>query len=262
VAIRFPSRLALRCAAGLLAGLLAVAAPTLGRAAEATIFAAASTTNAISEIAALFEAQGEGRIVASFASSSILAKQIENGAPADIFVSANPRWMDYLEARGLVVPGSRRDLAGNRLVLIAPHDEAHDIEIGPELDLLDLLGRDRLAIGDPDHVPAGIYGRQALETLGLWRTVAQRLARAADVRAALVMVERGDTPLGIVYASDAAMSPRVRVVGRFPAELHPPIHYPAALVAGRDSPLAQSFFTFLGGAEARAVFARHGFTVP
>jgi molybdate transport system substrate-binding protein len=170
-------------------------------------------------LAVLYETVARVRITASFAASSTLAKQIEAGAPADIFLSANPRWMDYLETGGHLIEGSRRDLVGNRIVLIAPEDSPlGNLKINAELDILHLLeGHSRLAMGDPAHVPAGLYAKQALQTLGLWETVANRLAPMADVRAALTLVERGETPLGLVYATDAAISERVKVVGTFPA---------------------------------------------
>lgn len=230
--------------------------------ASVLVFAAASTTEAVSEAARLFAARGGGRVRASFASSSTLARQIEQGAPADLFISANPKWMDFLEARGLIVPASRFDLLGNRLVLVAPADSAAaPVPIGEGFPLAEMLGGRRLAMGDPDHVPAGIYAREALRSLGVWAEVAERLARTGDVRGALALVARGETPFGIVYASDAAAAPGVTVVGAFPQGSHPPITYPAALVAGRETSTARAFLAFLATPEARSLFERHGFAV-
>ncbi len=227
------------------------------------VFAAASTTNAITEIAELFSARGLGRINPSFASSSTLAKQIANGAPADVYVSANKKWMDYLEGQHLLAKGSRFDLLGNRIVLIAPADSPlGEIDVAPGFALAALLGRDgRLAIGDPDHVPAGIYGRECLQNLDIWDQVKDRLAPMKDVRAALVLVERGEVPLGLVYATDAMISKKVRVVGSFPAGSHPPIVYPVAAVAGGKISEARQFMDFLKSPETRAVFEKYGFNV-
>ena len=228
-----------------------------------TVFAAASTTNAVTEIGAVFSEKNRERFLPSFASSSTLAKQIENGAPAGIFISANEKWMDYLEEKGMIEKGTRFDLLSNRIVLIVPADSAvKDIPIGPGFDLPALLGEGRLSMGDPDHVPAGIYGKQALESLGVWTSVESRVARAKDVRAALTLVGRGEAPVGLVYATDAAISNQVRVVGTFPETSHPPIVYPAAVVAGRRSPAADRFMALLQSPEARAVFERYGFSVP
>jgi molybdate transport system substrate-binding protein len=226
-----------------------------------TVFAAASTTNAINDIGKLFAEKGKGTIVASYASSSTLAKQIENGAPANVFISADEPWMNYLEERKLIEPGSRFDLVGNKLVLIAPSGSSVDkMEIGPKVDLLKVLRDGRLATGDPDHVPAGRYAKTALEKLGVWNNVESKLARAPDVRGALTLVERGETPLGIVYSTDASITPKVKVVGVFPADSHPKIVYPTALVAGKATAAAKSFLEFLKTPEAKAVFEKYGFT--
>jgi molybdate transport system substrate-binding protein len=228
-------------------------------AAELLVFAAASLSDAMSEIAVLFESEDGARVVCSFGASSALARQIEHGAPAAIYISANRDWVDYLEARGLVEPGSRGEIAGNRLALIAPAGSPAAAAVGADLPLAALLGDGRLALGDPDHVPAGRYAKAALTHLGLWQAVAGRLARLANVRAALAFVERGETPLGVVYESDAAASARVKLVGLFPDDSHPPVVYTAALVAGRADPLARRFLAFLRGPQARAVLARHRF---
>lgn len=228
-------------------------------AADIRLFAAASTTTVMDEIATLYAAQGPDRVVPSYASTSTLAKQIVNGAPADIFVSANEKWMDYVVEAKAVDAASRRDLLTNRLVLIAPADTSWSLGIAPGFGLAGALGGGYLAMGDPDHVPAGIYGRQALVALGVWETVAARVARAADVRGALVLVERGEAAAGIVYATDAAITPKVRVVATFPESSHPPIRYPAAVVAERGDAAVTRFFDFLASDAALAVYRRYGF---
>jgi molybdate transport system substrate-binding protein len=230
---------------------------------ELVVFAAASTTNAMQDIAQLYYEKSGVKLVSSFASSSTLAKQIESGAPAAVFISANPKWMDYLEASDDVAAGTRQDLLGNRIVFIAPVESAIDeLVVSPQLELASLLGEGgRLAMGDPAHVPAGIYGQQALTALDLWTSISDRVAPMKDVRAALAIVERGETPLGVVYATDAAMSDRVKVVGVFPAESHPPIIYPVAQIGETANTQARAFLEFLQTAEAQAVFERYGFAV-
>ncbi len=225
-----------------------------------TIFAAASTTNALTEIMKLHESRGGGKVSASFASSSTLAKQIENGAPADIFLSADQKWMDYLDQRKLIEPGSRGDLLGNRVVLIAPADSPLKAEIKPGFPLLQWLGEGRLSMGDPDHVPAGLYGKEALTRLGLWKQIEPRLARAGDVRAALALVERGECPLGVVYSTDAAISARVKVVAAFPADSHKPVVYPVGIVVGKASPAARAMLELLRSPQGMAIFKKYGFT--
>lgn len=231
--------------------------------AEVVVFAAASTTNAVTEIGKLYADGNLGRVTPSFASSSTLAKQIESGAPADVYISANKKWMDFLEAGNLIDRKSRLDLLGNRLVLIAPVDSTlKSVDVAPGFSVTSFLGDDgRLAMGDPDHVPAGMYGKKALENLGNWDAVKDRLAPMKDVRAALVLVERGEAPLGLVYATDAAISKKVRVVGTFPEESHPPIVYPVAAVAGGKEEAARHFIDFLKSTESRAVFEKYGFDV-
>ncbi len=227
-----------------------------------TVFAAASTTNAVTDIAKMFEASHPVKVLLSFASSSTLAKQIGEGAPADVFLSANPQWMDYLAEKNEIVPESRVDLLSNRIVLIAPKDSPVDnVAVDSALDMAGLLKGGYLAMGDPDHVPAGKYGKQAFEKLGLWAAIQDRIARAKDVRAALTLVERAESPLGQVYATDAAISDKVKVVGVFPEDSHPPITYPAALIAGKDNAAARDFLVFLRGPDARAVFEKYGFSV-
>jgi len=236
-----------------------------GTAAEGNVvvFAAASTTNAITEIGDLFAVRGLGHITTSFASSSTLAKQIARGAPVDVYLSANKKWMDFLKEKGAIEKASRFDLLGNRIVLIAPLQSLiQTIDIKKGLDLAALLGSDgRLSMGDPNHVPAGMYGKQAMEGLGLWDQIKDRLAPMKDVRAALVLVERAEAPLGQVYATDAAISKKVRIVGTFPMESHPPIVYPVAAVAGGKTDAAVTFLDFLKAPEARAVFKKYGFEV-
>ncbi len=227
-----------------------------------TIFAAASTTDALNEISAAYAAAGGGAIRPVVAASSTLARQIAQGAPADLFLSANVAWMDHLAAQQLILPDSRVALLANRLVLVAPADSPLKLRLSPELDLAGLIGDGRLAIGDPSHVPAGIYAREALQALGLWDQVAGRLAQASSVRAALALVDRGEVPAGIVYETDAAISPRVRIVDAFPARVTPKIVYPLAIVAGRDRPAVRAVHAFLQSEAATAIFARHGFTRP
>jgi molybdate transport system substrate-binding protein len=243
--------------------LLGISAKSMAADSETvTVFAAASTTNAVTEIGRLFENGKTVKFRTSFASSSTLAKQIEQAAPADVFISADKKWMDYLETRRMIEPHSRFDLLGNRIVLIAPKDSPiKRIDIRPGFDLVKLLGDGLFSMGDPDHVPAGIYGMQALEKLGVWSSIEKRVARAKDVRAALALVERGETPLGLVYATDAAISDKVKVVGVFPEGSHPPIVYPVAIVLGRKSEAAVQFIHFLKGPEAKAVFEKYEFTV-
>jgi molybdate transport system substrate-binding protein len=226
-----------------------------------TVFAAASLTNAITDLGNMFGAKGGGNVRTSFAGSSTLAKQIENGAPANIFISADEEWMNYLSERRLIVPESRFNLLGNRMVLVAPADSSLEVDIKPGFPLAKLLGAGRLATGDPDHVPVGKYAKAALEKLGAWKAVESKLARANDVRGALALVERGECPLGVVYSTDAAVSKKVKVVGMFPEDSHPPITYPAALISGKGTPAARSFLDFLKTPEAKAVFEKYGFTV-
>jgi molybdate transport system substrate-binding protein len=239
-----------------------LALPAAARAAEVTVFAAASLTNAMQALAQEWQASGRGAVRLSFAASSTLARQIEQGAAADIFASADEAWMDYLAARDLIVKASRTSALGNALVLIAPAASAQaPVEIGRGLDLAALLGpQGRIAVGDPAHVPAGRYAREALTSLGLWGVAEARLARADTVRAALLFVERGEAPLGIVYRTDAAISPGVRVIGTFPPESHTPVSYPFALTRRGDRTEARAFLAFLTGAEAASVWRRFGFT--
>ena len=227
-----------------------------------TVFAAASTTNAMTDIGQLYMAQHKDKIRFSFASSSTLAKQIDNGAPADIYVSANVKWMDYLIKKRMISPNSRVDLLGNRIVLIVPDQSSlKHIDIKPDFPLASYLGDGRLAMGDPDHVPAGMYGKEALKRLKVWPKVENKVAGMKDVRAALMMVERGEVPLGQVYSTDAAISSKVRIVGVFPPETHSPIVYPVAIVVNHDRPSVARFMAYLKSAAARTVFEKYGFSV-
>jgi molybdate transport system substrate-binding protein len=240
-------------AAALLLAFSAGAAQAQGR---FVVFAAASLRNALNEVVAGYPGP---RPVVSFAGSSSLAKQIERGAPASLFVSADRDWMNYLQQRGLLVPGTRRDLLGNRLVLIAPRGSRIELAIRPGMPLLRALGGGRLALGDPYHVPAGMYARQALESLGVWSSVKAHVAATENVRIALALVARNEAPLGVVYETDARVEPGVRVVGRFDASLHPPIVYPMAQIKGAV-PAARGFAAYLLGERAQAVFRKYGFT--
>ncbi|MBF0561331.1 MAG: molybdate ABC transporter substrate-binding protein [Alphaproteobacteria bacterium] len=240
----------------------AKAADSEGNAPEIKVFAALSTTEAVSEIASLFTSSGKGKVTTSFAATPALVWQIEHGAPANIFISADEASMDALEQHKRINPATRVDLLGNHLVLIAPAAAAvSPITIGPGFPLAALLGDKRLAVANPDRVPAGIYAKESLEKLGVWSAVESRLARADSVRTALAFVEQDVTPLGIVYSTDAAHSPKVKVVATFPEESHGPILYPAALVAANQTPGAASFLAFLNKPEARNIFTRHGFIV-
>lgn len=226
-----------------------------------TVFAAASLKEALDEAMTRYR-NDKGRsanIAVSYAASSALARQIENGAPADVFLSADLDWMDYVEKRGLLRAGTRTSLLRNEIVLIAPSSSKKALDLKPGAPLAQTLGRDRLAMADPDSVPAGKYGKAALEKLGLWASVSERVARAENVRAALLFVSRGEAPLGFVYRTDAAADKNVRIVATFPADSHPPIIYPAALVSGGKSAEAPAFFEFIKSPAAIAIFRKHGF---
>jgi molybdate transport system substrate-binding protein len=248
--------------AGLLAWLLPSGAMPARADAPVTVFAAASLTDSMRDVSGAWQTAGHAKLVLSFAASSTLARQIQQGAPANVFISADQQWMEFLAKSDLIVPGTRKNLLGNGLVLIAPKDQAKPVAIAPGMDLAALLGADgRLATGDPAHVPAGIYGKQALTKLGLWPQVEAHLARTEDVRGALLLVARGEAPLGIVYATDAAVDPGVAIVGTFPADSHPPITYPAAVVRGQDTKEARALLAFLSGPQATAIFRKRGFSI-
>jgi molybdate transport system substrate-binding protein len=227
---------------------------------EIVVFAAASLKNALDDIAGRYQRETGTRATISYAASSTLAKQIEAAAPADLFISADLDWMDYLGARKLIKPESRTNLLGNSIVLIAPAASAATVTIGPNFPLASLLGKDRLAMADPNAVPAGKYGKAALEKLGVWSAVADHIAAAENVRAALMLVSRGECPFGIVYKTDAAADPSVKIVGAFPADTHPPIIYPMALVAASTNPDAAAFAAYLRSPAARTLFEKQGFT--
>ncbi|MPY70558.1 MAG: molybdate ABC transporter substrate-binding protein [Alphaproteobacteria bacterium] len=256
-----PGSLAIYPRRALAAAMFAALTSLPARAADVLVFAAASTTEAVDAVVAAYPAPPGGRIHASFASSSTLARQIASGAPAHIYLAANEKWMDWLAERDRIVKGTRRDLLRNALVLVAPRDSTATIRIAPGFDLAGALGNRRLALGDPDHVPAGIYAKQALTALGVWQSVAQRTARASDVRGALALVERAETPFGIVYATDAKASDGIRLIDTFPRDGHSPIVYPVALTKGKNTAEARAFLAFLVSGTARNIFGRFGFIV-
>lgn len=225
------------------------------------VFAAASLKNALDDIGGTWAAGGHAAPKLSFAASNVLEKQIEQGAPADLFFSADTDWMDAAQKAGLVRPGTRVDLLGNAIVLVAPAEAAAPVDIREGFDLAGALHGGRLAMANVDAVPAGKYGKAALEKLGAWDGVKDHVAQAESVRAALAFVARGETPLGIVYATDAVAEPKVKVVGVFPPGSHPPIVYPVAITTNSTSPDAASFLAFLRGPAARAAFEKQGFTV-
>jgi molybdate transport system substrate-binding protein len=231
------------------------------RGADLTVFAAASLKEALDEQVSRFEAETRDRIVVSYGGSNALARQIEAGAPADIFLSADTDWIDYLDKRNLLRSGTRIDLLRNRLVLIAPADTRASLPIAPGFALGAALGPGKLAMANPDGVPAGKYGKAALTALGVWTSVESRIARTDNVRAALVLVARGEAPFGIVYTTDALAEPKVRIVDTFPEQTHPPIVYPIAIVAASRSPNVQRFVDNLGSPAARAIWVRHGFAM-
>ncbi|HWA30270.1 MAG TPA: molybdate ABC transporter substrate-binding protein [Rhizomicrobium sp.] len=238
----------------------ALLVPAIASAADITVFAAASLTDALNEIGKAYESKTGNHVVFSFAASPALAHQIANSSGADMFLSADLDWMDYLERQNLLAPGTRHTLLGNHLVLIAPSGLKIAVKIAPHFDLAGALGNSRLAIADPASVPAGKYGRESLANLGVWDGVQDKLAIAENVRSALAYVARGETTLGIVYNTDAQIEPRVHVVGIFPDTSHKPILYPVALIKDAK-PGAADFEKYLDGPAARAVFEKDGFTV-
>jgi molybdate transport system substrate-binding protein len=224
------------------------------------VFAAASLKNALDDIGTAWTRATGRKTVISYAGSNALTKQIEAGAPADIFFSADLDWMDYAASHNLVKPASRVNLLGNALVLVAPKESKAEVGVLPGFDLAAALGGGRLAMANVDAVPAGKYGKAALENLGAWHGVRDRIAQAESVRAALLLVSRGEAPLGIVYRTDAASDPNVRIVADFPQGTHPPIIYPVALTAASQHPDAQAFLDFLRSAHAKLLFEKQGFT--
>jgi molybdate transport system substrate-binding protein len=243
----------------LAASLLLALAPLPAFAADVTVFGAASLADALKEIAANYQKQSGKQVAVSLAASSALARQIEASGGADVFISADLDWMDYLDNKGLIQHDTRENLLGNKLVLVAGKDVSTSITVAPHFDLVGALKGGRLAMADPDSVPAGKYGRTALISLGAWNGVVNRVVNAENVRVALAYVSRGEAPLGIVYETDAKADPGVKVVGVFPENSHQPILYPAALVKDAK-PEARTFLAYLASPAARAVFEKDGFT--
>jgi molybdate transport system substrate-binding protein len=254
------SRRRLRAAAVLLTVGLIVGS-LQASAAEIVVFAAASLKEALDEAVNKYNAQTSDTAKISYAASSTLAKQIESGAPADLFISADLDWMDYLQTRNLIQAATRKNWLGNTLVIIAPADADVKLDIKPGFDLAGALKGEHLSMADPDSVPAGKYGKAALQKLGVWNSVRGTIARAENVRAALLFVSRHEAPLGIVYSTDAGADPGVKVVGVFPEDTHPPIIYPIAVTAESKNPSARRLLEFLGSRAAKAIFAKRGFTV-
>ncbi|PWC13696.1 molybdate ABC transporter substrate-binding protein [Brenneria roseae subsp. americana] len=235
--------------------------PAMAAEEKVTVFAAASLTNALQEIGAQYQKDKQVAIVASYASSSTLARQIEQGAPADLFISADQQWMDYAQDKNLMENDSRYTLLGNELVVIAPKSSEHnDITIDEKTDWKSLLKGGHLAVGDPDHVPAGLYAKEALQNLKSWDELSPIMARANNVRAAMALVEREEAPLGIVYGSDAVASDKVKVIGMFPESSHKPVEYPMAIVKDHKNAVVSGFYDYLKTPEAAEVFKRYGFT--
>ena len=249
-----------RLARPAVAAILLVLTPLAARAADLTVFAAASLTDALNDVGKTYQAKTGKVPVFSFTASSVLARQIEASVGTDVFISADTDWMDYLDNRGLIAHDTRKNLLGNHLVLIAPVDSNVTLTIAPHFDLLGALNGGRLSIADPDTVPAGKYARTALTTLGVWNSVVDHLVNAENVRVALVYVARGEAPLGIVYTTDALSEKRVHIVGTFPENTHAAIVYPAALVKDAK-PEARAFLDFLSGPEATAIFQKNGFVI-
>ena len=241
------------------AGVLVSAAQAY--AADVLVFAAASLKNALDDADAAYLKQTKTKITASYAASGPLAKQIENGAPADIFISADLNWMKYVSDKHLIQEQSQVNLLGNKLVLVAAKDSTLKVDITPGFDLAGLIGNSRLSIGDPKSVPAGTYAQAALTKLGVWDKVQGKLAPAADVRGALALVSKGESPLGIVYQTDVNSDPGVKTIAEFPQDSYPPIIYPVALLASSKNPDAVKFLNWLTSKPAAVYFEKQGFTV-
>ena len=225
------------------------------------VFAAASLKNALDDTNAAFTKATGVKVTASYAASSALAKQIEQGAPADVFVSADLKWMDYVAEHRLIKPDTRLNLLGNRLVLIAPKDSKLDaVAIGKGFDLAKLAGDGRIAVADVKAVPAGLYAKAALESLGAWKAAEPKLAMAENVRATLAFVARDETPVGIVYETDAKIEPKVKIVGAFPDGSYPPVTYPVAETFASNNPAVTRYLNFLRGGTAKAIFEKYGFS--
>jgi molybdate transport system substrate-binding protein len=253
-----------QCAITVVAAALALGlsiAPAGAQSREVLVFAAASVKNALDDIDAQYQRETGKQINPSLAASSTLAKQIENGAPADIFISADLDWMNYLAEHNLIKPGTRKNLLGNELVLIAPKDNTTQLKIEPGFPLAKLLAGGKLAMADTSAVPAGKYGKAALQKLGVWSAVENQIAQAENVRAALELVARQEAPLGIVYRTDASVEPNVKIVAVFPEDTHPPIVYPVAQTAASVNPDAAGFLAYLESPKAASLFEKQGFTV-
>lgn len=248
-------------AAGALGAAVGLGAPAGAQAQDITVFAAASLKDALDSINTQWQADSKHKATISYAASSALAKQIEAGAPADVFISADLDWMKYVADRKLIKPETQSTLLGNRIVLVAPKDSTVQLTIAPNFELAKAIGDGHLAMADVKAVPAGKYGQAALETLGVWDSVKDKIAQAENVRATLALVSRGEAPLGIVYQTDAAADTGVRIIGTFPADSHPPILYPVAVLASSDKPEAQAFVDYLKSAAAKPLFEKQGFTV-
>ena len=242
------------------AGFTAVASPAMAEDAI-TVFAAASLKNALDAANAEWTKESAKQTTVSYAASSALAKQIEAAAPADLFISADLAWMDYVAKKKLIKEDTRSNWLGNRIVLVAPKDKAEAVEIKPGFDLAGLVGDGKLAMGAVDSVPAGKYGKAALEKLGVWSSVEGKVAGAESVRAALALVSRGEAPYGIVYRTDAAADPGVAVVGTFPEDSHPPIIYPVAILSESRNADAAAYLDFLKSDKAAPFFTQQGFTI-
>jgi molybdate transport system substrate-binding protein len=241
--------------------LLALAAP-LAHADKVTVYAAASLRESLEAAARAYESASGDKVTVSYAASNALARQIEAGAPADVFMSADTDWVDYLESRNLVAPGSRRNLLANDLVLIAPAASRLSMKLAPGVDIASALGGKRIALANPAAVPAGKYAKAALTSLGAWKALEGQVAAAENVRAALVFVARGETPLGVVYRTDALAESQVRIVDAFPAGTHPAIVYPLVKLRRSATPAADAFAEYLASPAARAIFGRFGFRSP
>jgi molybdate transport system substrate-binding protein len=252
----------LAAVAAVFAGVLCVSAPSAARADDVVVFAAASLKDTLDAINIDWQKATGKQATISYAASSALAKQIEAAAPADVFISADLDWMDYVAKKDLIMPASRHNLLGNVLVLIAPADgKAGDVDIKQDFPLSKLLDGGKLAMADPNAVPAGKYGKAALTKLGVWDAVSGSVAAAENVRACLLLVARGEAPYGIVYKTDATIEPKVKIVGTFPADAVPPIIYPIAQTASSKNPDAAAFIAYLSGPDATKEFEHYGFSV-
>jgi molybdate transport system substrate-binding protein len=262
--VRRPRRTAMfaRFAALLLLAFLAAVPQNATAQDTFTVFAAASMKNALDEANTAFTKADGPKVTASYAASSALAKQIEQGAPADIYISADLKWVDYLAERKLIKATTRVNLLGNKLVLIAPVDsKLGNVKVEKGFDIAKLAGDGRIAVADTKAVPAGLDAKAALEHLGAWAQAEAKLAQAENVRATLAFVARGETPLGIVYETDAKIEPKVKVIGTFPEDSHPPVTYPVAVIASSKNPAAEKYLSFLRSGAAKSIFEKYGFTV-